>query len=757
MEPWLAEWHAAPARKTTRLMQTTRFRIKGMSCATCAGRVERAIAAVPGVRSATVNLVTAEAVVDGEFDPRGIMRRIGKAGYKASLLTEGGDGAEDETREARSLWRAWLVSAAFTLPVFVLDMGAHWIPGMGDALDNALGRGGLHFLLFLLAGVVQFGPGLRFFRSGMPALLRGAPDMNTLVMLGTGAAFGYSAVVTIAPGILPDGSDHVYFEASAMIITLVLTGRMLEGRARRSAGGAIRKLLELAPSTARVIRDDGETDVPIAEVRAGDLLRVRPGERLPVDGTVESGRSHVDESMVTGEPVPVEKHPGDTVTGGTLNGHGALTMRATRVGADTLLARIVEMVRAAQSARLPVQAMVDRVTRVFVPAIMASAAATFCVWWFSGAPASVALVNAVAVLIIACPCAMGLATPMSILVGTGRGAENGVLFRKGDALQALGMIRTVAIDKTGTLTLGKPALTRIEAFDSHQEDDVLRFAAAAEQASEHPIALAITLAARERGLPLPEPRDFSATPGHGIRAGIDGHDVVIGTPAFLESSGIDVAGAEENLAALAGGGSTPVLLAIGGRLAALLGVADPVRPDAAAAVTALRDRGLRVVMVTGDHAATARAVAGETGIDEVIAGVPPDGKAETVERLRKNGRVCFVGDGINDAPALARADVGIAIGTGADIAVESADVVLMAGDPGKIPFAIGLSCATMANIRQNLFWAFAYNTALIPVAAGVLYIPFGILLSPALAAAAMAASSLCVAGNALRLKRMKIL
>jgi len=725
-----------------------------MSCASCVGRVERAVAELPGVRAVAVNLVTSEAEVDSDLEPAVIIKQIRKAGYRASS-----PGVDDKDAPAtKGLRRDWIVAVVFTLPLFVLDMGVHWIAAVEAGVIGALGRDGLHRLLFVLAAVVQFGPGLRFYRSGVPALLRGGPDMNSLVMLGTTAAFGFSVVATFFSGWLPDGSAHVYFEASAMIIALVLTGRMLEERARGQTGSAIRKLLDLTPRAARVVHGDEESDVPLGEVRVGDLLRVRPGESVPVDGVVESGSSHVDESMVTGEPLPVEKQQGDSVTGGTLNGSGTFTFRATGVGSGMLLARIVEMVRSAQAAKLPIQALVDRVTRYFVPAVMLVALATFFLWWFYGPSLALALVNAVAVLIIACPCAMGLATPTSILVATGRGAEQGVLFRKGTALQLLSDSAAVMLDKTGTLTEGEPALTRTRTFGGLDESDALRIVAAVERGSEHPLAKAMVDAAEKDGLILPEVLDFISTPGNGICGRVGGREVLVGTARFLVSRGVEVALLRETVEAFAAEAMTPVLMSLDGAPAAVFGVSDPVKPGAEATVRTLRDGGLRVVMVTGDHESTARVVAQRVGIDEVMAGVLPDGKADAVADLQNCGlRVCFVGDGINDAPALARADVGIAIGTGADIAVESADVVLMSGDPAKIPFAIGLSRAAMKNIRQNLFWAFAYNTALVPVAAGALYFTHGILLSPVLAATAMAASSLCVVGNSLRLKSCKIL
>ncbi len=543
-----------------------------------------------------------------------------------------------------------------------------------------------------------------------------------------------------------------------MIITLIIGGRYLEARARGRAGDAIRHLVSLQPRLARVRRNDQELEIPVDRVRAGDTLLLRPGEQVPVDGEVLEGSSWVDESMVSGEPVPVEKRPGAEVIGGTINSTGALVFRATRVGADTVLARIVRMVEQAQAGKLPIQALADKVTRVFVPVIIAVALATFVAWlWLGPQPAlTFALVNAVAVLIIACPCAMGLATPMSIMVGTGKAAELGLLFRKGEALQSLSEIDTVALDKTGTLTRGTPVLDHVATAAGCDENEVLRKAAAVEQRSEHPIATAIVAGARERGVPIPPASEFKSSTGLGAAAMVEGARVAIGAARFMQQLGVDTsalaAAAEDRAAA----GGTPLYVAIDGRLAALLVVADPLKPGAREAVAGLRQMGLRVAMLTGDDARTAQAVAAAAGIEEVYAELMPGDKSELVQRLQAAGRrIAFVGDGINDAPALAQAEVGVAIGTGTDIAIDSAELVLMSGDLGHLPTAVALSSATLRNIRQNLFWAFAYNASLVPVAAGLLYPVAGVLLSPMLAALAMALSSLCVVGNALRLRRFR--
>ncbi|MFW5816872.1 MAG: copper-translocating P-type ATPase, partial [Wenzhouxiangella sp.] len=559
--------------------------------------------------------------------------------------------------------------------------------------------------------------------------------------------------------VMPEGTANVYYGPAAVIVTLILLGRLLEARAKGRTGQAIERLLSLQARTARVERDGETADIAIEQVQRGDRVRVRPGETIPVDGQVVDGQSHVDESMLTGEPDPVRRKAGDKVVGGTVNQDGLLVVEATDLGADAVLAQIVRMVQKAQGAKLPIQALVDRVTAWFVPAVMTVAGITALVWLLFGPePAlSFALVNAVAVLIIACPCAMGLATPTSIMVGTGRGAEQGILFRGGDALQLLKSIDVVALDKTGTLTEGRPALTDVAPLGSWDEDELLALAASAEQDSEHPLARAVIASARERGVELSRAENFSSASGKGIAATVAGKRIHVGTLDWLAEAGVATEAAVEAVEELSGRARTPVLVAVDGKLAGLLGIADPIKASTPQAIEALHELGLEVVMISGDRRRTAKAIADELGIDTVIAEVLPEGKVEAVRELaREHGRVAFVGDGINDAPALAEADVGIAIGTGTDVAIESADVVLMSGDLGKVPTAIALSRATLRNIGQNLFWAFAYNTALIPIAAGALYPAFGWLLSPMLAAVAMACSSLFVVGNALRLKRIRI-
>ncbi len=741
------------------------LKISGMTCASCVGRVERALKAVPGVLDATVNLTTERATVralGGADQMQQLVAAVAGAGYsaEAASIDAGASDREQQAREAEQagLKRAVIIAAVATIPLLVFEMGSHMYEPLHHFLAGRVGEFNIKLLSFLLATFVQFGPGLRFLKKGWPALLRGAPDMNSLVMLGTSAAYLYSTVATFAPEFLPDGTDYTYFEAGAVIVTLVLTGRWFEARAKGRTSEAIRRLMSLQAKSARVLRDGVEADVGIESVVPGDVVIVRPGERIPVDGEVLDGVSYVDEAMITGEPVPARKEAGAAVTGGTINGTGAFRFTATKVGADTLLSQIVRTVEAAQGSKLPIQAMVDKVTMWFVPAVMALALVTFAAWFaFGPSPAfSYALVNAVAVLIIACPCAMGLATPTSIMVGTGKGAELGILFRQGDALQGLKDAKIVALDKTGTLTKGKPELTDLVTAEGFEEAQVLRLVASVEARSEHPIAEAIVGAARQRGLALAEVSEFAGEPGFGVKAVVEGRTIEIGADRLMRRLGLDLSPFTEAAGRLGDAGKTPLYAAIDGRLAGIIAVADPVKATTPEAIASLHRLGLRVVMITGDNRRTAEAIAARLGIDEVVAEVLPTGKAEVVAGLQAGGaKVAFVGDGINDAPALAKADVGIAIGTGTDIAIESADVVLMSGDLNGVANAIALSQATIANIRQNLIWAFGYNALLIPVAAGALYPSFGILMSPMFAGLAMALSSVSVLTNALRLKRFR--
>ncbi len=741
---------------------TIELSVTGMTCASCVGRVEKALKAVPGVSSASVNLATERASITaaGGVPASALIQAVAKAGYEAKpLAAEASDTdavAERQAAELKSLKRALTVATIFALPVFILEMGAHIVPAFHHVIAETIGTQNSWYLQFVLTSIVLFGPGLRFFKKGIPALLRGAPDMNSLVAVGTSAAYAYSVVATFAAGLLPAGTVNVYYEAAAVIVALILLGRYMEARAKGNTSEAIKRLLGLQAKTARVVRNGATLELAIEEVVAGDLIEVRPGERIPVDGEVVEGNSFIDESMISGEPVPVEKQPGSEVVGGTVNQNGALTFRATKVGGDTLLAQIIRMVEQAQGSKLPIQALVDRITMWFVPAVMAAAVVTFIIWLtFGPEPAlTFALVNAVAVLIIACPCAMGLATPTSIMVGTGRAAQMGVLFRKGEALQSLKDAQVVAVDKTGTLTKGRPELTDLIVAQGFERAAVLGKVATVEAKSEHPIAQAIVDAARAENIALGSISQFESITGFGVSARVDGDLVEIGADRFMRELGLSVESFGSDAARLGDEGKTPLYAAINGRLAAMIAVADPIKETTAAAIRALHDLGLKVAMITGDNRRTGEAIARQLGIDEVVAEVLPDGKVAAVQRLKQQyGPIAYVGDGINDAPALAEADVGLAIGTGTDIAIEAADVVLMSGDLGGVPNAIALSKATIRNIKQNLFWAFAYNVALIPVAAGLLYPVNGSLLSPVFAAGAMALSSVFVLSNALRLRR----
>jgi Cu+-exporting ATPase len=670
---------------------------------------------------------------------------------------------ETENPELRDMTRRFWVAVALTVPLLVLAMGRELAGGWAERL---LSPGASAWLELLLATPVVLWCGWPFFVRGWQSIVHKSLNMFTLIALGVAVAWGYSVVATVAPGIFPasfrgmHGRVGVYFEAAAAIVALVLLGQVLELRARSRTGAAIRALLQLAPPTARRIdADGGEREVPLAEVRAGDRLRVRPGERIPVDGAVLEGRSAVDESMVSGEPIPVEKTAGAAVIGGTLNGTGSLLVEAQKVGADTLLARIVQMVAEAQRSRAPIQRLADRVAAWFVPTVVVVALLAFAAWAIWGPPPALAfaVINAVAVLIIACPCALGLATPMSIMVAAGKGAGAGVLFKDATAIELLRDVDTLVIDKTGTLTLGKPKLVDVTAVTDVDEGELLRLAAGLEAASEHPLAAAIVDGAAARGIRPAKADDFESMTGKGVVGRVEGRQVALGNAALFAQLGIDAGELPAQAESRRRQGQTVMLAALDGRAAGLVAVADPVKPGAREAIAALHAEGLRVVMLTGDGRTTAEAVARELGIDEVVAEVLPDEKAAQVKRLQAEGhRVAMAGDGVNDAPALAQADVGIAMGTGTDVAMESAGVTLVKGDLGAIVRARRLSRATMRNIRQNLFFAFVYNALGVPVAAGVLYPFTGVLLSPMIAAAAMSFSSVSVIANALRLRAVKL-
>jgi len=769
--------------------------VRGMHCAACVGKVEKALGGVPGVESAQVNLATERATI--AYDPARIdfarlREAVAAAGYElveprpaAEADATDGERAAREAEQRRAKVR-FLVGAVLSAPVLVGGM-AHVLPGVPALLRDP-------WLQLLLTTPVQFWVGWPFHKGFLHDLRYRSASMSTLVSLGTSAAYFWSLAVTLWPHAFGDHTVTTYYDVSAVVITLVVLGRWLEARARGRTSEAIRRLVTLAPRTARVVRDGRERDVATAEVVPGDFVRIRPGERIPVDGVVTEGASSVDESMLTGESVPVEKGPEAKVFAGTINRTGSFIFRATRVGSETTLARVIKLVAEAQGSRAPIQRLADRVAAVFVPIVLALAALTFAAWWLFGpAPAGLrALTNAVAVLVIACPCAMGLATPTAIMVGTGRGAEFGVLIRNATALELLHRVDTVVFDKTGTLTVGRPAVTDVvpaagvmavraaggstaeasaemvvavragggstaeASAEMVLDDEVLALAAAVEQGSEHPLGEAIVARAKERGLALPPVTGFTTVPGQGIDALATDGRVLLGNRALMDARGIDVAALAPQAEALAAEGKTVVYLAFAGRALGLIAAADTLKPEAPAAVARLRALGLQPAMLTGDHRLTAEAIARQAGVDRVLAEVLPEDKAREVQRLQAEGRrVAMVGDGINDAPALAQADVGIAMGSGTDVAIEAADVTLMRGDLRGVVTAIELSRRTIRIVKENLVWAFGYNVVLIPVAAGVLYPLWGVLLSPILAGAAMAFSSVSVVTNSLRLRRWR--
>ncbi|NJD27132.1 MAG: copper-translocating P-type ATPase, partial [Chloroflexi bacterium] len=759
--------------------------IEGMTCASCVNRIERYLRKVDGVVEANVNLATERASIVARPDVTidQLIAAVDAAGYDAKVLVNGAPAGaaaaaveeaephaahreaarEPETsfqqRHLADTRRRLIVAAVLTTPLLLGLASMTIAPFLPALLTNP-------WFQLAVATPVQFYAGWPFYKGAWKVARHRATDMNTLIAVGTSAAYIYSLAAILFPGffqaagIATDESLPLYFDTSAAIITLILLGRFLEARARSHTSDAIKKLIGLQPRTARVLRDGAEVDIAIEEVVQGDVVLVRPGEKVAVDGLVQHGRSAVDESMITGESMPVTKEPGDEVVGGTLNTSGAFRFEATRGGRDTVLAQIVRLVQEAQGSKAPIQRLADLVTSYFVPAVLGIAALTFAAWFvFGPEPAfNLALLNMVAVLIIACPCALGLATPTSIMVGTGKGAENGVLFRNAEALERLHNVRAVVLDKTGTLTEGKPRVTDvIRAEGAPDEGEVLRLAASAERGSEHPLGEAIVRFARdERRLELADAGDFDAVSGQGIAATVEGRQVIVGRPGFLESRDVDPGRLADAAAELASAGKTPVFVAIDGATAAVVAIADTLKAGSVEAVVELHRLGLEVVMLTGDNETTARAIAREAGVDRVLADVRPDEKAAQVRRLQSEGKmVAMVGDGINDAPALAQADVGVAIGTGTDVAIESGSVTLMSGDLRALVTAFALSRATMRNIKQNLFWAFAYNVALIPLAAGVFYPFTGILLDPIFAAAAMALSSVTVVSNALRLRRFR--
>jgi Cu+-exporting ATPase len=740
------------------------FSVGGMTCASCVARVEEALSSVPGVISASVNLASEKATVEylegtGLADMR---RAVKDAGYE---LGPEAQALEDVTtaaqREIRVIRNRFIVAAILAAIIMALGFSPSFA--------------GKPYLLWALATPVQFWAGLRFYRGAWGALKHKTSDMNTLIAVGTSVAYFYSLIAVIFPGLFATGAlePHLYFDTSAMIITLILLGRFLEARAKGQTSEALKKLIGMQPKTALVVREGEQREIPVENVRVGDLILVRPGERIPVDGIVREGYSSIDESMITGESIPVEKKVGDEVIGATINKTGSFQFEATKVGKDTTLARIVRMVEEAQGSKAPVQRLADVIASYFVPAVIGIAIITFVVWYFVGpAPAlTFALLNFVAVLVIACPCALGLATPTAIIVGTGKGAEQGILIRNGEALERAHQINTVLLDKTGTLTRGEPVVTDVVAAPFSSPEEVLRLAASAEQNSEHPLGEAVVKAALEKKLELSPSSNFNAIPGQGVEALVESKKLFLGNLKLMEERGLSLNGLESKAAEFLEAGKTAMFLGLDGQVAGIIALADTLKPGAREALQALHRMGIETAMLTGDNQRTAEAIAREAGIDRVLAEVLPEHKAGEVKKLQEEGKVvAMVGDGINDAPALAQADIGIAIGTGTDVAMETGDITLISGDLMGVVTAISLSKRTMRTIKQNLFWAFAYNTALIPVAAGVLYLAFGktgvpsglhfILgeygfLNPMLAAAAMAASSITVVSNSLRLRGFK--
>ncbi|MGH2674084.1 MAG: heavy metal translocating P-type ATPase, partial [Actinomycetota bacterium] len=733
----------------------------GAACPTCLRTIESALAPLRGVGRVDSDIASERLTV--HFDPAEVsvddMRTaVASAGYRIEAEpADGQEGADEEAaerrREIRDLSRRVLVGAVLTAPVIIAVMAveffdATWVPAI--LMDRWA-------QLVLIAPVFVY-TGWPIHTTGWRTLRHRTAEMNTLITVGTTAAFLYSLLVTAAPAILPSEVRDVYYEAVGVILTLILLGRLVEAKAKAGTGEAIRKLIGLSPKTARVLRDGVEQEIPVGEVRVGDEIVVRPGEKVPVDGEIVEGRSSIDESMVTGESMPVDKEPGDPVVGATINQTGSFRLRATAVGSNTVLAQIVRLVREAQASKAPVQRLADRVASYFVPAVMFLAIATFVVWFDVGPDPALTfgLVSAVTVLIIACPCALGLATPLSIMVGTGKGAENGVLIRSAEALETAQRVSTIVLDKTGTVTKGEPSLTDVVPLGDLSEEDLLRLVASAERVSEHPLGEAVVRGAEERGVGPEEPQAFDSITGKGVRATVGGRAVLVGSRRFLEEAGVGTGGLEEAAARLEAAGKTAILAAVDSAPAGVVAVADTPKEDAARAVQSLRDRGLEVAMITGDNRRTAEAIARQVGIGRVLAEVLPQDKAREVRGFQAEGRmVAMVGDGINDAPALAQADVGVAIGTGTDVAIEAADVTLMSGELRGVATAIDLSRATMRNIKQNLFFAFFYNAAGIPIAAGILYPVIGLLLNPMIAAAAMALSSLSVVTNANRLRAFR--
>jgi Cu+-exporting ATPase len=740
----------------------TRIMIEGMSCASCVAKIEDALMKTNGVLDASVNIASSSAQVrylPGAVGEKEILEAIASTGYKAYVPDETStEDPEERSRrqEYEKLTRKWIFSAIIAIPVMLIGY-----PQILPFLQN-LSPGTMR-ILWGISGLatlpVMFWAGSHFFTGAIGSFKRHSADMNTLIAMGTSAAWIYSTIAVLFPGVFPEGTAEPFYDVVGVVIALVVLGQALEIRAKGKTSEAIKKLMGLQAKTARVVRDGKEQDLPIEEVVPGDIVIVRPGEKIPVDGEIVEGRSAVDESMLTGESIPVEKEPGDQVIGATMNKTGSFKFKVTKVGEDTALAQIINMVQEAQGSKAPIAKLADTVAGYFVPVVMIIAALTFVIWFdFGPAPSlTFALITSVTVLVIACPCALGLATPISLMVGVGKGAENGILIRSGEALQTAQALDTIVLDKTGTVTMGKPTLTDMVVRGEFSEDEVLRLAAAVEKASEHPLGEAIVEAARSRGIAPPDTESFDAVPGHGVTAVVQGRSVDIGNEKLMKKRNTELGESSADAERLASEGKTPIYIAIDGKPAGILAVADVVKEDSEQAIKAMQKMGLEVVMITGDNKRTAEAIASKVGIKRVLAEVLPEDKARQVRLLQNEGKkVAMVGDGINDAPALAGADVGIAIGTGADVAIEASDITIIQGSLKGVVNAIEISRATMRNIKQNLIGAFFYNTLGIPVAAGVLYPLFGVLLSPLIAGAAMAFSSVTVVSNANRLRKLKL-
>lgn len=735
---------------------TRRLHVMDMSCAGCVDTVEKTLRSVPGVSDAQVNFAEKTATVTGDVSPETLVKAVGRAGYTASLLEDEDAESGKENAELahyRKLLRQTVVSGVISVIIFAVSMF-----DMLPSLDSPAGRLSWGVISLLTLFVLAYGGG-RFFTGALKSFRNHNANMDTLIAVGTGVAWVYSSFVILFPGAVGEVARHLYFETAALIIAFINLGSALEMRARGKTSQAIKRLIGLQPRTARVVRAGQEADIPIGLVVPGDIVRVRPGEKIPVDGEVTEGSSHVDESMLTGEPIPVEKKTGDTVIGGTINKTGSFLFRASRIGKDTALARIIDMVRKAQNTKPEIGRLADRVSGIFVPSVLIIAVITMLAWFnFGPAPRiTYMLVTTMAVLIIACPCALGLATPISVMVGVGKAAEYGVLIRKGDALQQAGQLTTIVLDKTGTITVGKPVLTSVEPVSGVLGgDELLALAAGVESGSEHPLAEAIVEAAKLKHIGLKPVESFEALSGHGVRAVCGGNTVLLGNRKLMDENGIDTVSINETAERLSKKGQTAIFAALNGTAAGVLGISDPVKPDSREAVERLRKQGIRVIMLTGDNRVTAQSVAEQVGVDDFIAEVVPEDKAREISRLREMGEmVGMVGDGINDAPALAGADVGFAIGTGTDVAIESADITLMRGSLHGVADAVSISKATLGNIKENLLGAFAYNTLAIPVAAGILFPFTGLLLNPVIAGAAMALSSVTVVTNANRLRWFK--